>query len=72
MNRSGWRDHDWRLLPDGAESPAMHVAIVERLREAFQARTGGVEHAVSADERFEAERRARGLFGNGAWTYRVP
>ena len=31
MSRSSWKDHDWRLVQLGAQSPAMHMALDEVL-----------------------------------------
>lgn len=71
LSDKGVRSAEKRVAPLGDQLGLPREAIVDRLRDAFRERTGGVDHGLTNDERSEAERRAREVYGDRAWTYRV-
>lgn len=72
LSDKGVRSADKRVAPLGDQLDMPREAIVDRLRDAFRARTGGRDDDLSDAERSEARRRAHGVFASEGWTHRVP
>lgn len=72
LSDKGVRSADKRVAPLREQLGLPREAIVDRLRDAFRARTGGADHDLAETERADAQRRAREVYGGRDWTYRVP